>query len=511
MKSVATRKKISKSLMGHKQSAETIAKRIATIAPKNRGKRRTAAQKKRISEGTRLAMLDPIVRKKCSEGPKKWLSIPANRKLISERTKAAMTEDVSRKISYRTKEAMKKVDRSLLNTVTNSSLKASSKKFYKEIHFWLHKTYSKATRCDNREESILSFECSRLNNRFEWSNIREKPYDKRRNCFYQLCASCHRKYDRLKDTKYDKKYKSVCTGGAGFIGSYIAEKLLELGHQVIIIDDLSTGQRENIPVGVEFVELSLGAPSAYHSNAVLDSALKDADYVFHLAANPRTSDGLEDPMKTNQQTVDGTVQLLDRIRRMEKKPKIVHTSSCAIYGGGHDEHLIDENAEKNLGTPYAVQKYVQELYIKTFTDLWGIPSVMLRYFNVYGTRRQTEEGAYPNVIASFSKSMRKTGRIWITGDGTQSRDFVHVFDVVDANMRAMESDFVKGEAFNIGTGDEVSMNQIADNFDCPRDYVAPRAGDVQRAVCDTTKTANLLGWKAKITFAEGIKIYFNLL
>lgn len=345
--------------------------------------------------------------------------------------------------------------------------------------------------------------------------------------------------------------KSIVTGGAGFIGSYIAEKLLTLGHEVVIIDDLSTGQLSNIPEGAKFIKLSLGAPQInmhcdfrspcatgsgggggaymYHShscdttvssgsggagvfdsNAVLDDALKNADFVFHLAANPRTSDGLEDPMKTNQQTVDGTVQLLDRIRRMTRKPKIIHTSSCAIYGGGHDEHLIDENAEKNLGTPYAVQKYVQELYIKTFTDLWGIPSVMLRYFNVYGTQRQTEEGAYPNVIASFSKSMRTTGRLWITGDGTQSRDFVHVFDVVDANIAAMNSEFVDGEAFNIGTGSEVSMNQIADHFDCPRDYVTPRPGDVQRAVCDITKTTNLLGWQARIPFAEGIKIYFGI-
>lgn len=303
--------------------------------------------------------------------------------------------------------------------------------------------------------------------------------------------------------------KSLVTGGAGFIGSYIAERLLEKGHHVVIIDDLSTGQRENVPSGADFIELSLGAHSAYHSNSVLDNALQSVDFVFHLAANPRTSDGLEDPMKTNQQTVDGTVQLLDRIRRMERKPKITHTSSCAIYGGEHDLFPINEEDKKNLGTPYAVQKYVQELYIKTFTDLWGIPSVMLRYFNVYGTRRQAETGAYPNVIASFAKSMRETGRIWITGDGTQSRDFVHVFDVVDANMRAMESNFINGEAFNIGTGDEVSMNQIAEYFDCPRDYVAPRQGDVQKAVCDTTKTANLLGWKAKISLAEGIKIYFN--
>lgn len=301
--------------------------------------------------------------------------------------------------------------------------------------------------------------------------------------------------------------KSLVTGGAGFIGSYIVEKLLELGHEVSVIDDLSTGKLENISKAVTFYEFSLGA--TYLNNERIDEILSDVDYVFHLAANPRTSDGLENPMGTNIQTVDGTIQLLDRLRRMKKIPKLILTSSCAVYGNNHDYQKIKESDDKNLGTPYAVQKYSQELYTKTFVDLWDIPAVMLRYFNVYGTRRQSESGAYPNIIASFTKNKRETGRIWITGDGTQSRDFVHVYDVVDANVAAMNSDLTHAEVMNIGTGVEVSMNEIAAYFDCPIDYIASRPGDVMTACADTQVAKKLLNWEAKITFAEGINKYFN--
>jgi UDP-glucose 4-epimerase len=300
--------------------------------------------------------------------------------------------------------------------------------------------------------------------------------------------------------------KSIVSGGAGFIGSHLADKLIELGHDVVIIDDLSTGSQENIPAGATFVHMSLGVPA---NNELLDTVLQDADYVFHLAANPQIAAGLADPLSTHCQTVDGTVQLLDRIRKMPKMPILILTSSCAVYGNADDCEYIPESHEIQLSTPYALQKYSQELYAKLFCQLWKIPTVILRYFNVYGTKRQSESGAYPNVIASFAKCMRETGKIWITGDGEQCRDYVHVFDVVDANIAAMNSNIHNAEILNIGTGKTISINDIAKHFDCPREYIAERPGDIKRACANLEYTKKILNWEATISFEEGIYIYFN--
>lgn len=301
--------------------------------------------------------------------------------------------------------------------------------------------------------------------------------------------------------------KSIVTGGAGFIGSHLADKLIEMGHDVTIIDDLSTGDRKNIPKRAHFYNFSLGNPDFVR---FLDHALIDADYVFHLAANPQIDAGLENPLETHIQTVDGTVQLLDRMRRMQKIPKLILSSSCAVYGNNAGTvDKISETLEVDLTTPYAVQKYSQELYVTLFAKLWGIPTVILRYFNVYGTKRQSESGAYPNVIASFAKNMKEKGRIWITGDGKQARDYVHVYDVVDANISAMNSDLPTCEIFNVGIGSEVTINDIADNFKCERDYISARPGDIMNSCADTSKINNLLGWKAQISFQRGMNIYLN--
>jgi len=276
---------------------------------------------------------------------------------------------------------------------------------------------------------------------------------------------------------------------------------------VVVIDDLSSGYEENIPKSAYFYHLSLGNPDF---TTFLDDALRGADYVFHLAANPQIDAGLKNPLETHVQTVDGTVQLLDRMRRMPKIPKLILTSSCAVYGNyAGMVTKINEQLSIDLTTPYAVQKYSQELYARMAAKLWGIPTVILRYFNVYGTKRQSESGAYPNVIASFAKNMKEKGRIWITGDGKQARDYVHVYDVVDANISAMNSDLPTCEVFNVGTGSEVTINDIADNFKCERDYISARPGDIMNSCADTSKINNILGWKAQISFQRGMNIYLN--
>ncbi|KKK79294.1 hypothetical protein LCGC14_2834960 [marine sediment metagenome] len=162
-----------------------------------------------------------------------------------------------------------------------------------------------------------------------------------------------------------------------------------------------------------------------------------------------------------------------------------------------------------MGTPYSVQKYMQELYVDLYNKLYDVPALMLRYFNVYGTKRQTEKGSYPNVLAAFSKQKKGKGKIYVTGDGEQSRDMIHVYDVVDANITAMNSVLKDCEVFNIGTGKAVSINDIAKSFGCPIEYIEPRPGEAKHLYANIKKAEKMLGWKANISFDDGIQSYLN--
>ena len=170
---------------------------------------------------------------------------------------------------------------------------------------------------------------------------------------------------------------------------------------------------------------------------------------------------------------------------------------------------IKENVGRNHGTPYALQKLIGEQYVGMYATLYGVPGISLIYSNVFGTRRQTEEGAYPNVLAAFSKQKKELGRLLITGDGEQTRDFIHVYDVVDANLKAALSDVGDGSALNISSGRQTSINTIAGFFDCPVDYIEPRPGEARHLVLDPTKARDILGWSCKISLEEGIKLYFS--
>jgi len=301
------------------------------------------------------------------------------------------------------------------------------------------------------------------------------------------------------------KNKILITGGAGFIGSHLVDYFVKYKHKVVVVDDLSTGNIKNIEgKRVDFHKLDIGKN---YAKKTLVQLLKNVDYVFHLAAIPRTQYCVENPEKCNQANVNGTLNLLEACRQSKIK-KLIHASSCGIYGPNH-YRAIKETDRINLGTPYAVQKYVQELYIKLYTDLYNIPSVILRYFNVYGTKRQSEKGSYPNVLASFLRAKKKDGKIYITGNGKQSRDMVHVYDVVRANVIAMRSRFKNGEVFNIGTGRAITVNEMGKYFNCPIEYIEPRPGEAFKLQADTKKVETLLKWKAKIDFARGIKIYLK--
>jgi len=297
--------------------------------------------------------------------------------------------------------------------------------------------------------------------------------------------------------------KVLVTGGAGFIGSHLAQRVLKEGaEECRVLDNLATSDGTNVPGEAVFLKWDLAEDK-------LDKAVKDVHYIFHLAAVPRTQYCLEHPLSCHRANAFATLRLLDAcVSSCRQLEKFVYSSSCAIYGK-QNAIPISEDAPKYHGTPYALQKLIGEEYARMYAALHRIPAIALRYANVYGTRRQSESGSYPNALAAFSRQKRESGEISITGDGTQTRDFVHVFDVVEANLKAAFSSVRDGSAYNIGTGRGISMNQIAQFFNCPVRYAAPRAGESKHLVLDVAKAKSELGWSPAVSLEEGMGIYFN--
>ena len=219
---------------------------------------------------------------------------------------------------------------------------------------------------------------------------------------------------------------TVITGGAGFIGSHIADSLLKDGAEVRIIDNLSTSDGSNIPKGAEFFKLDIVSDG-------LDAALEDAQYIFHTAAIPRTQHCVENPLECHHANAYGTLRLLNECRQLPTLKKFIYSSSCAIYGRHTENAPLTEEAALLHGTPYALQKLIGEQYTQMYSELYRVPTISLRYANVYGTKRQSEKGGYPNVLAAFSRQKREDDKLQITGDGEKSRDFVHVFAALEAN------------------------------------------------------------------------------
>lgn len=304
------------------------------------------------------------------------------------------------------------------------------------------------------------------------------------------------------------KITTLITGGAGFIGSTLADKLLELDYRVIIIDDLSTGQIKNIPKKATFIALDIGQSNALRKLTQLFREYS-VDYIFHCASIPRTQYSVEYPIECNQANVNGTLNILEAARLCGHDiKKIIHSSSCGIYGK-QETMPISEDAPVNMGTPYSVQKYIQEHYMHLYSQLYDVPTIMLRYFNVYGTHRQSENGSYPNVLAAFNKQKKENDKLFVTGSGEQIRDIIHVNDVINANIVAMKSNFIQAEVFNIGTGKYVTINKIAKYFECPIKYIPARPGEAFELIADVTKAKKYLKWESSISYDEGIKSYLN--
>ena len=302
--------------------------------------------------------------------------------------------------------------------------------------------------------------------------------------------------------------KYIVTGGAGFIGSNLVDKLINNGHEVIVIDNLATGKEENLNPKAKLIQADIFgcAPSGSHSvytNSVAE-AMEGADTVFHLAAMARVQPSIEKPHEFNNINVCGTLNLLYLAHKVGIK-RFVYSASSSAYGNA-TILPTPETAPTDPVSPYGLQKLIGEEYCRMFSLVYGLETVSLRYFNVFGERQATE-GAYLLVTGIFTQQRLNDKPMTITGDGEQRRDFTYVGDVVSANILASKSDKVgNGEVINIGNGDNRSVNQLADIVGGPRIYIDPVI-EPRETLADNQKARKLLGWEPTMTIDEWFPKY----
>ena len=300
---------------------------------------------------------------------------------------------------------------------------------------------------------------------------------------------------------------ALVTGGAGFIGSHIASALASAGARVRVIDDLSTGYRENlegIKGDLNFVQGSLA------DEASLKKAIEDVELVFHEAAIPSVPRSVENPRLTHIASVESTFSLLLAARE-HKVRRVVYAASSSAYGDQPTLPKVETMLPEPL-SPYAVAKLVGEHYCQVFTRVYGLETVSLRYFNVFGPR-QDPSSQYSGVVSRFIGDLLGGERPVIYGDGEQSRDFTYIQNVVDANVKAAESTKGIGQVINIANGERISLNQLLDELksltgkpDVVADYQEPRAGDVKHSLADITRARELLGFEPRVGLRPGLEL-----
>jgi UDP-glucose 4-epimerase len=297
----------------------------------------------------------------------------------------------------------------------------------------------------------------------------------------------------------------LVTGGAGFIGSHLAEELVLRGHQVRVVDSLITGNRRNldhIAASCDFVEGDLADP------AVCSAVVAGIDYVLHQAAIPSVPRSVKDPVTSNRNNIDASLNLLVAARDAGVK-RVVYAGSSSAYGDTPTQPKREDMPPNPL-SPYALQKLVAEQYCGLFTRLYGLETVTIRYFNVFGPR-QDPGSPYSGVISLFAKALLEGHQPIIYGDGEQTRDFTYVANVVDGVLRAVEAPKAAGEVINVATGGRISLNELLRTMNATMGtnlqaiYQDPRAGDVRDSQADITKAQRLLGYTPVVLLADGLK------
>ena len=295
------------------------------------------------------------------------------------------------------------------------------------------------------------------------------------------------------------------TGGAGFIGSHIAEALSLRGDSVRVLDNFSTGKRRNIETfesHVDVREVDLAAETG------LASHLRGVDYVIHQAAIPSVPRSMKDPVGSHEANVNGTLNLLVACREAGVR-RVIYASSSSLYGESEVLPKHEEMAPRPM-SPYGGQKLFGEVYCQVFWRAYGLETVCLRYFNVFGPR-QDASSPYSGVLARFIPAVLGGRKPVIYGDGSQSRDFTYVTNVVDANILACTTDGVAGESFNIACGERITVNQILSEIKALTGSNAepihedPRPGDILHSQADITKAREKMGWEPVASFKEGLK------
>jgi nucleoside-diphosphate-sugar epimerase len=300
---------------------------------------------------------------------------------------------------------------------------------------------------------------------------------------------------------------ALVTGGAGFIGSHIAAGLASEGARVRIIDDLSTGYSENldeIDGDIDFVKASVADENAVRRT------LEDVELVFHEAAIPSVPRSVEDPRLTHIASVDATFSLLLACRE-KKVRRVVYAASSSAYG---DQPTLPkrEDMMPDPLSPYAVAKLVGEYYCQVFARVYGLETISLRYFNVFGPR-QDPSSQYSGVISRFISALLRDQRPVVYGDGEQTRDFTYIDNVVDANLKAAQTSQGIGSTINIANGQQISLNQLLQEIkeltgrlNVGAEYQKPRAGDVLHSVADISRAREFLGFEPRVGLREGLQL-----
>lgn len=290
-------------------------------------------------------------------------------------------------------------------------------------------------------------------------------------------------------------------GGAGFIGSHIVDELMVQGHEVTVLDNFSEGRISNIEQwkGNPKLDVIRGDIRDY---GTVRQAVHGKSWVFHLAAMSRIQPSITDPVLAWSQNIIGTGNVLEACRQSGVK-RVVYSASSSAYGKKNPLPLSEDMPTDCLN-PYSLSKKVGEEMMELYRQLYGLSTVSLRYFNVYGPRHQ-EEGSYATVIAIFRKQLREGKKLTVVGDGEQRRDFTFVSDVVRANLLAATNLGVSG-LYNIGTGKNYSINEIASLVGGETENIPPRLGEARETLADNQKSWNDLGWRPSVAITDGLKI-----
>jgi UDP-glucose 4-epimerase len=301
----------------------------------------------------------------------------------------------------------------------------------------------------------------------------------------------------------------LVTGGAGFIGSNTVDELVQRGHSVVVLDDLSGGKEDNLAEVRNKITIIKGSITDIE---VVRKAMHEAEYVLHLGARTSVPRSVKDPLETNRINIEGTLNVLVAAKEMKVK-RVVFAASSSAYGETPTLPKAETMQPQPI-SPYGVTKYVGELYGQAFLRCYGLETVSLRYFNIFGPR-QDPSSPYSGVLAKFCSAFLEDTEPVVFGDGEQTRDFTFVDNAVHANLLACEAPNVAGKVFNVGCGDRISLNQVLQTLQkitgktLETKYEPPRDGDIRDSQADISQARAFLGYDPKVGFEEGLKLTYD--